>query len=55
MMIHVTEDDVKMTDETRKWIYVDKDDVCRLREDAPIEVKQFYEKMKKKYEALRFH
>ena len=55
MMIEITEDDVKMDRETRKWMYYDKDDVCRLREDAPVEIKQFYEKMKKKYEALRFH
>ena len=49
MMPHITEYDKKMMDETKKWLYVGDDGLHHLKEDAPDEIKQHYEKMVKIY------
>ena len=53
-MIHVTKEDVRMTEATEKWEYVAEDGYIHLREDAPPEIKKHNEKMRKKYDALSF-
>ena len=48
MMRLITEYDVKMTKELAKWSVYPKDDSdIYLREDAPEEVKKYYEKLRR--------
>lgn len=50
MMRIITEYDVKMTKETAKWlVYPEDDEGIYLREDAPEEVKKYYEKLQREF------
>lgn len=50
MMRLITEYDVKMTKELAKWsVYPEDDTDIYLREDAPEEVKKYYEKLRREY------
>ena len=48
MMRLITEYDLKMSKELDKWEEY-PDGECLLREDAPEEVKKYYEKLRKEY------
>ena len=48
MMRLITESDVKMTQELATWLVYPEDDTdIYLREDAPEEVKKYYEKLRR--------
>ena len=50
MMRLITEYDLKMSKELDKWsVYPEDDTDIYLREDAPEEVKKYYEKLRKEY------
>lgn len=49
----VTRHDMEMSEKMDEWMVRDeKEDRWRLREDAPDDVKEYYEKIKKEYKGF---
>lgn len=46
-----TDDDKKMMLKLKEWLYVGDDGLNHLKGDTPTNVRKFYEKMKKLYQA----
>lgn len=48
-MREITEYDLEMSEKMKQWVVCDDKGVLHLREDAPNDVKKYYDKLKKEY------